>query len=353
LSPDRDEETRDSIHDEPRSIFSALWFRVVLVVLVLGVAAAVALPYLLDVIAPSAPRTVRKPARPEARTAAAPAPMPAAAPTPAAPAAEPAPAATAAAPTPAKPASVSTPPAAPTARTPQAPPVTPAATVETPKAGAPPAKSAQAPRKDAAPAKKPAADEPKRVAAAPRAAAPKATAATTTPPAPVAKGAAGGYWVQVGAFREAETAKRLATRLRGQKFSVDESVKLAAVAAPAPSAPSEADLYNVLVTGRPAEDIRRLLSAKSLRAEPAGGGFALVPAMPLAEAVAMSRDLAVEGLTVQVRRAGGAPRPAADPSAAPLHRVRVGPYPDRPAAVAIVRQLEAAGYKPFIARGSE
>ena len=56
MSPDRDpgrmgadDHDMDDRDDEsPRSIFSALWFRVLLAVLVLGVLAAVAVPYVLD-----------------------------------------------------------------------------------------------------------------------------------------------------------------------------------------------------------------------------------------------------------------------------------------------------------------
>jgi hypothetical protein len=61
-----------------------------------------------------------------------------------------------------------------------------------------------------------------------------------------------------------------------------------------------------------------------------------------------------------VRRAGGAspaaaatsPTPASSQEASPaLHRVRVGGFPDRAAAQEAARELEAKGYKPFIARG--
>jgi len=53
VSPERDEPIEDQEHDlyedvPPRSIFAATWFRVVLVVIVLGVAGAVAVPYVLD-----------------------------------------------------------------------------------------------------------------------------------------------------------------------------------------------------------------------------------------------------------------------------------------------------------------
>src|SRR5438552_111470 len=70
--------------------------------------------------------------------------------------------------------------------------------------------------------------------------------------------------------------------------------------------------------------------------------------------VALSKDLAAMGLKVQVRRSGAAASPASTPAANPggdgLHRVRVGPYPDRAAATSALKELEAKGYKPFLAR---
>ena len=82
------------------------------------------------------------------------------------------------------------------------------------------------------------------------------------------------------------------------------------------------------------------------------------PSLPLRNAVALSRELADAGLTVQVRRQG-APAPAA-PSPAPArvggetwYRVRVGGFPDRGTAVASLKKLEDKGYKPFIATGND
>src|SRR3989442_10816814 len=68
---------------EPRrSIFAALWFRVILVLIVVGVIGALAVPYVLDVVNPPGvkPAVVPKPAAPAVAT---PAPPPALAPAPA------------------------------------------------------------------------------------------------------------------------------------------------------------------------------------------------------------------------------------------------------------------------------
>src|SRR2546427_10248769 len=84
---DLDEE--DRFEDEGRrSIFSALWFRAILVVVVLGVVAAVAVPYVLELANQPAPKPTVA-ARPE--TPPSPAPMAPPAETPPAPTAAPAP----------------------------------------------------------------------------------------------------------------------------------------------------------------------------------------------------------------------------------------------------------------------
>src|SRR2546427_197187 len=212
---------------EPRrSIFAALWFRVILVRMVVGVIGALPVPYVLDVVNPPGvkPAVVPKPAAPAAATPApppAPAPAPAQAPAPAEPPA-PKPPAVAPAPTP-------------------APAAQPATTEE---------KQAERPTTT-----KPAKQTARRVAKA-----------TATPVAP----ARGAYWVQVGAFKDLESAKRLAARLRDQNYPVE-------AASPAST-------------------------------------------------------------------------PAANPGGDGLHRVRVGPYPDRAAATSALKELEAKGYKPFLAR---
>src|SRR5947208_13288253 len=87
---------------EPRrSIFAALWFRVILVLIVVGVIGALAVPYVLDVVNPPAalkPAAVPQPTPPAVATpapspapAVAPVPTPVEAPAPKAPAVAPAP----------------------------------------------------------------------------------------------------------------------------------------------------------------------------------------------------------------------------------------------------------------------
>ncbi len=318
-----------------RSIFSALWFRAILVVIVLGVVAAVAVPYVLELANQPEPKTTAlgKPElTPPPAPVAPPAPPIASAPAPSAPAPEKSPA-------PEKPSASENPASAPT-------PMTPA--TEKPMAVAPKKSEAS---KGAVASKSPAAKE----QPAPRA--PRAPA----PPSPTGPG--GGYFVQVGAFKNPDTAKRVALHLREQKYTVEETsasgVKPARTASPStPPAPGSAnDRYDVYVSGGAPADINAKLTAKGLTAQPSGGGVVVKPSLPLRDAVALSKDLAVDGLKVQVRRAAGgsAPAPTSGGSTATsdgtLYRVRIGPFDDKTTATSTLRELEQKGYTPFIARG--
>jgi len=293
---------------EPRrSVFASLWFRVLLVVIVIGVAGVLAVPYVLDVMNPPPPKPVAggQPASPAL-------PLPAPAPAPE---------------------SSAQPPAAPGAST-AAPPV----------AGRVPTEEKQAERpKTTQPEKQPA----------------RRTAKASAPSAATGSGA---YWVQVGAFKNAEAAKRLAARLREQHYPVAESSTGAGERRTAGRAPSArpasggaaSDKYDVFVGGGSPEDITVKLSAKGLSTAPARDGVVVKPSLPLRDAIALSKDLAAEGLKVQVRRSGApasaTAAPAGNTGGEMLYRVRVGPYPDRAAATSARKELEEKGYKPFIAR---
>jgi hypothetical protein len=202
----------------------------------------------------------------------------------------------------------------------------------------------------------------------PKAAAPRTAKAVAK--APAAGG--GSFFVQVGAFKDGEHARKLASKLRDDKFRVAESPagargeRSAAPAAPAAApAPAGGDKYDVFVSGETVADLSAKLSAKGLSTETTSTGLVVKPSLPLREAVALSKDLATEGLKVQVRRAApaGAPaapareaaRPPASPPAGPgdgLHRVLVGPFADRAAATEALQALRGKGYRDsFIARG--
>jgi hypothetical protein len=191
---------------------------------------------------------------------------------------------------------------------------------------------------------------------------PAARARRASTPSPVGPG---GYFVQVGAFRNPDTAKKVAARLREQKYNVEETeatgIKTARAAAPsAATSGAPSDRYDVYVSGGTPADINAKLSAKGLSAEPSGAGVVVKPSMPLRDAVALSKDLAVDGLKVQVRRAAAGPASApATPSRGALasdgtlYRVRVGPFDDKSTATSTLRELEQKGYTPFIARGGQ
>jgi hypothetical protein len=170
--------------------------------------------------------------------------------------------------------------------------------------------------------------------------------------------------VQVGAFRDAEMARRVAQRLREHKYQVRESVitrpapaaARAAVDA-APVAQGERDRYEIVVTGGSAAEVEAKLRAKGLTSRAAAEGSVITPGLPLGEAVALSKDLADEGLSVRVRRvsttAAAAPRAESNAATETLHRVRVGGFADRAAAMAVLKDLESRGYKALLTRGTE
>jgi DedD protein len=384
VSPERDEPIDDQDHElyedlAPRSIFAATWFRVVLVVIVLGVVGAVAVPYVLDWIdPPAAPRMAATTTSPLPSTALTPtAPAAAGKPMTDRPLADrpssetsvadkvadkrdstlvPAPAVTPAVPL----ARAALPPSSEaTSAGPAAEPKTPA-----PEAKAEPKHSAMAiTEKPVKPSSSKASPDPQPEASK---IAPTVVKATTP-----AADAGGPYWVQIGAFKDAESARRMAAQLREGNFKVAESTKRiggtsapSAAATPPPSA-GAADRYDVFVSGMSVEEFNRRLAGKGLAAQASGSdGLVVKPSLPLRDAVALSKDLAVDGFKVQVRRASTAasaptvvsapsPSPAAGEAEQTLHRVRVGAFADRAAATAAARELESKGFKPYIARGDQ
>jgi hypothetical protein len=174
------------------------------------------------------------------------------------------------------------------------------------------------------------------------------------------------YWVQVGVFRDADAAARVAQRLRERKYRVQESVVPGARPAGATAVPSAAPVqgsgsrYEVIVSGGTTGELAAKVTAKGLAGRPSTEGVVITPSLPLSEAVALSRELGDDGLAVRVRRVGSTaspPAPGSEREAASgtdtLHRVRVGGFADRATAMAALREIEALGYKPFLARGSE
>jgi cell division septation protein DedD len=171
---------------------------------------------------------------------------------------------------------------------------------------------------------------------------PKAPADTPRTPAParapresVAAAAAGEFWVQAGAFESEKNAERLVERLRRDRL--DASVSRITRSADA------AGRHEIVVTGANAGAVNTLLQGKgSARAIP--GAVVVEPALELKDAVALSKRLAAEGLTVKIRRVSNGPT-------ATVHVVSVGPYPTRAGAEAAAKELAAQGVRGFVRQG--
>jgi len=334
--------------EDPRSLLSTLWFRAVLAVAALSVVGAVAVPYVLDWTRPAAPpprAAVPSWAHvtPPTPTLAASVPVP----TPMTPAVLP--------PASAKPSTSPPPSSLPVESIPVAPP---------------------APRVRE---REPLPSRASALGSTPPMASMSAQSSTPTferlRAAPVAmpvEASAGVYWIQVGAYKDAETARRVAARLRELGYHVEESSAAApkttmtsTTITPSPVAMSAsspgAERYEVLVTGAAANALSERLSSKGLAAESIRAGVVVKPPLPLADAIALSKELALDGLKVEVRREGPAATTGAASSTSAssargavdsLHRVRVGAFSDRTGAVTALRELSEKGYPGFIARNT-
>jgi len=322
-----DEDERDDIAQ--RSIFSAGWFRALLVLTVLAIVVVVSLPYLLNWLEPT-PTTVPKPQT----KASEPAPA--------------APAQTAGTAPAAKPETTAPPAIAQT----EAPKPAPAAPTPADR----PLGTAPLP---AAPPQAPPAATGKTAAAKPEAVKPPvAAAAPKRVPAP-APAAGGSYWIQVGAFAQEKNAETLAKTLRAEQFPV-EIARMnrggGSASAPAPAKSVEPGGQNQLViTGSTPDAVNAALKGKGT-AQVVKGGIVVNPSYDLETAMSLSSALKKEGFKVVIRRAKSGPAPA---PAAPVagggttyHVVRVGGFADRAKALQARADLEAKGHAGFLTQGA-
>jgi len=295
MSPERDdyEEDEEEYEEEEagRSIFAAMWFRALLIVITLAVVGVLALPYVLDWLGPST-----KPTVPIVKPAQAPPPKP----------------------QPVAPQPPPSPPPAPAA--PTAPPTPPA-----PKVAEQPAPPTPKPAVPAAPSTPPA---PK---VAEKLTGPAPKPAVSAPAAP----SKGDYWVQVGAFSDPKNAARLAARLTGEKYSVQRATVTRGGGAGSGN--------EIFVAGVSQRDVYDKVKAKGLRADAVKGGAVVRPPMPLRDAVALSKELADAGMDVKIRRVGG--------EKGTVHVVRVGGFPDRKEAEAAKAELDGKGIPGFVVKG--
>jgi cell division septation protein DedD len=211
------------------------------------------------------------------------------------------------------------------------PPAAPAAPAPAPKV------AEKAPEKPAEPAKP--------VPAAPPAPAPKIAEKPAEKPAePAAKPAAapskGDYWVQVGAFSDAKNASRLAARLKDQKYSVQQATVTR-------GSGGGTGGNEVFVAGAKQRDVYDRVKGKGYHVDAVKGGAVVRPALPLKDAVALSKELADAGMDVKIRRVGGG-----GGEKATFHLVRVGGFADRKEAEAAQKELGGTGVPGFVVKGA-
>ena len=322
-----DEDERDDIAQ--RSIFSAGWFRALLVLTVLAIVVVVSLPYLLNWLEPT-PTTVPKPQT----KASEPAPAAPAAPAGTAPAAKP---------------ETTAPPAI--AQT-EAPKPAPAAPTPADR----PLGTAPLP---AAPPQAPPAATGKTAAAKPEAVKPPVAAAAPKRVPALAPAAGGSYWIQVGAFVQEKNAETLAKTLRAEQFPV-EIARMnrggGSASAPAPAKAAEPGGQNQLViTGSTPDAVNAALKGKGT-AQVVKGGIVVNPSYDLETAMSISSALKKEGFKVVIRRAksGAVPAPAAPAMGGgpTYHVVRVGGFADRAKALQARADLEAKGHAGILTQGA-
>ncbi len=330
MSPEPDDFLEEDEQEEyaPRSIFAAGWFRAVLVLTVLAIVVVVSLPYLLNWFEPS-PSSPPKTAARSSLEAAKPTPQ-----------SEP--------PStliPASPGPTSTAPAKPEATPPAAPPApAPSATLAAPAKPAPDKAPSATPAPSAQTQAQPAPAAPSKPLLQPPASksgeAARRTAAATPKAEPAAPAATGGYYVQVGLFKESRNADALAKALRDEGFPVE----VARVARGGTRAPSGAQRHELFVTGSTVEAVNAALKGRGV-AQSIQGGVSVRPAYDLKQATTLSKELAAEGLNVVIRRAGGN-------GGGSFTLVRVGGFPDRAKAAAAREDLQSKGHAGFVTQGA-
>jgi cell division protein FtsN len=334
MSDGRDDEPVEHQQDDaewdeerPRSLLSTLWFRALLILVVLGAVAAVSMPYLTET-----PGTTTPVAQAPDGAGAAPAAQ-----------------------------SGSTVTAAGAGAVTAAPSPTPADTGSMPATTTKDAVARREPAKTGTVAATTKASA-KRVANAA-----EVKGAARRPEATPGSAATGEWFVQVGAFRDRATAERTASALKQRGYTVEQSTTAARRGSTASTTPARAalgvaaagggDRYDVVVTGAAAKEITQRLSSRGLAVESARDEAVVKPSLALRDAVALSNDLRSEGYKVNVRRvAKRAPAKAAAATVVAgdtLHRVRVGAFADRAAATQAADKLRALGYGVYIARGHE
>jgi len=89
------------------------------------------------------------------------------------------------------------------------------------------------------------------------------------------------------------------------------------------------------------------VKGKGYHVDAVKGGAVVRPALPLKDAVALSKELADAGMDVKIRRVGGG-----GGEKATFHLVRVGGFADRKAAAAAQKELGGKGVPGFVVKGA-
>lgn len=143
----------------------------------------------------------------------------------------------------------------------------------------------------------------------------------------------GDYWIQVGAFKDQANAARLAEQLTTMKYQVQRASR---------ARPVGGGTHEVFVLSASQSEVNGKLQGRDYRAEAVGNEVVIRPPLTLKDAVALSKELANEGLSVKIRRVSDVQT---------MHVVRVGGYPDQQRARAVQKELEGKGFPGFIVKG--
>jgi cell division septation protein DedD len=171
------------------------------------------------------------------------------------------------------------------------------------------------------------------------------TPTRTAAGAPQKPASAGGYWIQLGAFKDRHNADVLAKAVRNDGFPVHVAP---ITRSEADSSPGGQQRHELFVTDANVEKVNAALKGRGT-GERAAGGVTVKPAFSLQDAMTVSRRLTDEGLKVVIRPASGPV--SASPSPGTLYAVRAGSFPDRASAVTARDELAGKGHRGFLAEG--
>ncbi|MFQ5520493.1 MAG: SPOR domain-containing protein, partial [Candidatus Methylomirabilia bacterium] len=141
----------------------------------------------------------------------------------------------------------------------------------------------------------------------------------------------GRYWIQVGSFRNASNADRLAAKLKAAQYTVRRTTRSRSVDGN----------HEVLVPGASKSEVDGKLLGRSYRTEASPDGVVIRSLPSLKEAVTLARELSREGFAVKIRRSRGS---------SALHVVRAGAYPSRKLAEEARAELAEKGFPGYVVK---